>query len=198
MLLRLSYDIEDKMPVFPGNPNNITKEYHNLKKDGVETHTINLFTHNGTHIDLPRHYLDGVHGKDITCYNLCNFVYNNAHVVDFQKNLPLKNHKDLLIIRTHIDRGKDDYSYLTEEMAREIRKYDYRCIGVDTMSITNPKKKEIGEKVHKILFEKDIFIIEDMDLTFTNHYNIKKVFAIPLFIKGIEASPCTVFAEVDE
>lgn len=45
------------------------------------------------------------------------------------------------------------------------------------------------------LLSKGILIVEDMDLS-NLPKNIKRLFVIPIYIKGLDSTPCTVFAEV--
>jgi len=191
-IVKLSYDISEKDPIFTGNPKNKIELVNSLQKDGVETHMIHLFTHNGTHIDLPRHYIGG---KDITSYPINRFIFNRVQITDYY-NMKLENKKDLLLVRTSCKRHKKDYSYITTEMAEKISKYDYKCVGIDTLSIGSIKYKVEAKKTHSVLFKKGILILEDLDLRKLNRIP-KRVFAIPLFVKGIEASPTTVFAEVE-
>ena len=196
-MIRLSYDLTEDQPIFPGNPQNKIKKITSIGKQGYTTHVVELFTHNGTHIDLPMHYI--VDGKDITRYTIDDFIFHKPHILDISKQinaieeLSLEAGKDILLLHTGTKRNNRDCPHLTVEMAKEISTYDYKCVGIDCLSVTNPHYTIIGNKVHKMLLQNNIFILEDLNLN--NVVNLGKMYVIPLFIKGIEGSPCTVFAE---
>ncbi len=71
-----------------------------------------------------------------------------------------------------------------------------KAIGIDTISITAFQRKEEGRSAHKILLKKSnsgrpMLIIEDLNLSM-EYANFSRIFAIPIFIKGIDSAPCTV------
>ncbi len=72
-----------------------------------------------------------------------------------------------------------------------------RALAIDSLSFASPKNIKEGIEAHRILMnedDKDIFLIEDINLDF-NLKLIKKVYVIPLFVKGFDSAHCTVFAE---
>jgi kynurenine formamidase len=58
-----------------------------------------------------------------------------------------------------------------------------------------------GNEAHRILFGRDTehFIcgIEDMNLTDINPDKLRRVFALPLLVDGLDSSVITVLAELD-
>jgi len=192
--IKLSRDINTNNLIYPSNPRNVITQIDDYKTNGCKTHFLKLFTHNGTHIELPRHFIDGE--DDITKYPVDRFIFDNVQVTTLFP-MGLEKSKDLLLIKTNSERDNVVYPTLTPNVAEKICNYDYKCIGIDTISIGNINSKKESEEVHKLLFHNNILIIEDLDLS-NLHAMPKKVYAIPLFIDGIEASPCTVFAELEE
>jgi len=189
--IKISRDIVKNGGIYPENPKNKIIKINDRERDGFETHMLKLFTHNGTHIETPRHFIEG---EDITGYPIDSFVFDRVQITDYY-DMKLEKKKDLLLIKTGYKRNTKNYPYITLEMAEKIVQYDYRCVGTDMISIGNIGYKEESERVHKTFFEKEFLILEDLDLSDVEMAP-KKVFAIPLFVKDIEASPCTVFVEV--
>lgn len=207
MYIKLSYNITSQDPIFPGNPKNTIEEVHTIENHGVSTHKIHLFTHNGTHIDLPPHYLNIE--KEITEYDINDFIFKKPLLKEINvgagekitiNDLPYG--YDILLIKTNSNRKSKNYlnpPYIDEETAKYLTKFDYKCIGLDCISVTNPNFIEIGEKVHKILLKNQILILEDLNLSkLKKKDELTKIYSIPLFIKGMESSPCTVFVELKE
>ena len=208
MFIKLSYNLKNDDPVYVGNPKNEIKQINTIEKDGFNTHIVKLFTHNGTHIDLPPHYIRTK--KDVTSYNINDFIFDNIcfRKIDVCPGEKLQitnvdNMCNFLLIKTGMNRKSEDYlnpPYIDENTASYLVGHpNLKCIGIDALSIANPKHPDIGNKAHKILLNESIFIIEDMNLSTTkgNINKLNRIFSIPLFVKGAESFPCTVFGEVN-
>ncbi|HUC20715.1 MAG TPA: cyclase family protein, partial [Candidatus Polarisedimenticolaceae bacterium] len=59
MLIDLSVQLNEKTPVYPGDPETSIKPAGILDKDGFCDHYISMGTHVGTHMDAPMHMLEG-------------------------------------------------------------------------------------------------------------------------------------------
>ena len=81
------------------------------------------------------------------------------------------------------------------EAAEYLTNYNLKGIGFDFISLSSPLHREEGRKAHKILLFKGILIIEDMNLINLPR-EIKRLFVIPIYIKGLDSATCTVFAEL--
>ncbi len=66
-LIDLSVLLNEKAPVYPGDPKTVIKQAGALDKDGANDNYVSVGTHVGTHIDAPFHMLAG---KDFTVYAL--------------------------------------------------------------------------------------------------------------------------------
>ena len=116
---------------------------------------------------------------------------------------------DALLINTGFSKFRDENpSYyfketpgFTEEAAEYISQFkNIKCIGFDFISVENIiRNREKGYPIHHILLSREIpiILIEDMKLDDVIGKGIKRLFVIPIRIRGIEASPVTAFAEVD-
>ena len=71
-----------------------------------------------------------------------------------------------------------------------------RALGLDTVSLACMQHLEEGLEAHRVLLGgkgRRFLIIEDMDLDH-DLSQLKRVFALPLFIDGVDSAPCTVMA----
>jgi kynurenine formamidase len=75
-----------------------------------------------------------------------------------------------------------------------------KAIALDILSLASFSDPQDGELAHRYLLGKYnnrfICIIEDVDLTDLVSNNIMRVFALPLFIEGLDSSPVTMLAEL--
>ena len=188
------------------------------KGDTCNTFMLNLPNHMGTHIDCPNHFYAS--GKRISQYNINDFVFFKPAVLncpkkenelitvsDIESNVKKLKGKDILLLRTNFYRFRSDAKYakknpgIDPEAARFIRARltNIRCVGIDSISVSPYDKREMGRETHRIFFQNHSFrgrplcVIEDMNLS-GDLRNLKKVFVMPLFIKGIDSAPCTVLA----
>ena len=187
------------------------------KGDSCNTSVLIFPNHLGTHIDCPNHFFTS--GKKLSQYKIEEFIFSKPAILDCPKqenelitlddirgNLKKLKEKDILLLRTGFYRYRSSLKYAMKnpgigpEAARFIRKNltNVRCIGVDSISVSPYGNRKIGRETHRIFLQKRSFegqpvcIIEDMDLS-GNLMGLKKVFVAPLFIKGVDSAPCTVF-----
>ena len=167
-------------------------------------------------MDAPFHF--DPKGKPMSSYSIDNFVFNHPLLVnipkgdsefilkkDLEASAELIEAADLLLIKTGFQRFRtsDPNRYATRNpgMSPEGAKYiverfpNLRALALDMISLSPVQHREEGRISHKILLEgRDFFIIEDMNIS-AFPLNCTRVLAIPLYIEGIDSSPCTVFAE---
>ena len=138
--------------------------------------------------------------SSFNCFFICDIlVYRTWQI----KNC------DILLIRTGFGekRGELIYSnnnpWISPDAAQFIRScfIKLRAIGIDTISISSFKHIKAGETTHQVLLKKGdytsepLLIIEDLKLGILSN-NLRKLFAIPLFVDGVDSMPCTVFVEM--
>jgi len=217
--VKLSHDLSPQAPRFPGNPPVEIEPRHVLERDGCNTFQISFFNHNGTHVDGPWHYTS--YKKPLTEYPLEQFIFSSPYVLQaplapgefFGKNVVRDKERemiqsDILLLNTGHGkrRGQSDYlnsPIIDEELATWLRERcpRLRCLILDYISLTNPSKKELGERVHKILLnrgkdDKPIFVVEDGALSYLDcAQSLKQVFVVPWFIEGLDSLPCTIIGE---
>ncbi len=221
MYLRISYTCDSASPRFPGNPENQVRKTLSMDRgDACNAAEVVLFNHNGTHIDLPNHYHAG--GRRLAEFDISEFVFNSPVLVRVEAGegqgisiaaLQTSRERiekcDLLLLRTGFGHQRPlpeytDNPYLTREAARFLRSMEgLRAIGIDFLSIANPRFQELGHEVHRILLSdspdgRPLMIIEDLDLSRDGIISrFRRVFAIPLFVEEVDGMPCTVFGEYE-
>ena len=73
---------------------------------------------------------------------------------------------------------------------------------MDWISLASPLDIKDGHKAHQILLGTEgnapILIIEDLDLRGLDNESLETVFALPLFVEGIDSAPVTVVVKMKE
>ena len=218
---RISYMLTGREVVFPGNPPvEFVQTLSMSQGDSCNAWALRLFNHNGTHLDFPNHYRR--EGRKVSEYSIDELVFDRPYLVDVPrgedesidaetlKGLPGRAYEsDLLLLRTGFGqrRGDSDYlfgPYLTRDAGTYLRMAfpHLRCLGLDCLSATNPRHREAGEELHRILLSeepdgKPVHILEDVDLGSRELIaGFRRVFVVPLFAEEVDGTPCTVFGEV--
>ncbi|MEM3715359.1 MAG: cyclase family protein [Nitrososphaeria archaeon] len=182
------------------------------------TSILEMGLHTGTHIDFPFH-IDS-NGFKLDDFVINDFIFCKPFFIEIIKNDLEKILKeelvyyesnlrecDLLFIYTGFSRYRfsDPERYemkqpdISIEAARYITSFNnIKCIAIDTISIENLDRARPNFTVHKILLcNRKFFIIEDANLEPLKNNFLKKVYAIPLWLLGVEATPVTILAEVE-
>jgi arylformamidase len=200
MLIDLSVPLNEKTPVYPGDPDTKIETAGVLANDGYNDHYISIGTHVGTHIDAPLHMLEG--GVSLDKLPIEQFVGNGRLVevvgTDFKDVTSADIQEgDIVLFRTgmsdkyHEPVYFEDYPAMSEEDAKYLVEAKVKMVGVDTCSVDN----QDGFPIHKILLASNVLIIEN--LTNLNQLTGKnfKVYALPLNLQ-IDGSPARVIAEI--
>ncbi len=207
----LSHKISKQNPVYGGRDLPVViKKVKSIKKgDSCNTMFWSFSNHIGTHIDAPLHFINK--GKSICEFKPGDLIFTKVKLITL-KNIPcgymitsddLKEvgDCDLLLIKTRfeIHRNKavywKDSVYLSSELAEWLKKKcpSLRNVGIDCISISNLKRREIGRQAHKAFLGRGILLIEDMKLNDLGD-DPDMVIAAPILVEGADASPCTVLA----
>lgn len=200
MIIDLTMPIDEKTPVFPGDPKQEITQNATIEKDGWNEKRLTFNSHFGTHIDAPFHML--ANGKKLDELPLEKFI-GKAVVIDVrgQKEIApdLKGVKkdDIVFFRTdHIKKAysKDFFKanpVITEETAKLLIQKGVKVVGLDSYTPDNDPYK-----IHKLFFKHDILIIENL-------INLDKLkqkrfdcYIMPLKIRRADGAPCRVFALV--
>lgn len=220
MLRLISHAFSKDTPVYRYSPPIVIYGHRLIERgDKFNNYRLELWNHHGTHIDGPNH----IHRewKRLCEFPIDYFVFERPLLIDLKATdnelisaealrdaLGDARDPDLLLIRTgwteirkedpgrFVNRnpglGSAAARYLLQRLPR------VRAIGIDTFSVGAMEHFDEEVEAHRILLDPatgDRVIIEDLNLPMDLE-PLRKVWAIPLYVEGIDSSWCTAFAEV--
>ncbi|MEM8862330.1 MAG: cyclase family protein [Chloroflexota bacterium] len=180
------------------------------KVEGYNTTDLLLYSHSGTHLDAPLHFLDDGATLDTMPLEKC---VGPAMVIDLTHKAPnsLITVEDLahvadqiqaqsrVLLRTDWDSKADDPEYRTSfprislELAEWLAEKEIWLIGLEHPSVASLQDKEELTAVHQALLKKEIVIVESLA-------NLRKLpphvtfIALPLKVKDGDGSPVRAIA----
>ncbi len=186
------------------------------KGDSCNTSLLKLPSHAGTHVDAPLHFIED--GMAIEEYAAEDWIFQNPILVfvDPEKgglikpdDLNIKKNKktDMILFCTSFEKFRHDEIFWKENPGIAPETADYlldqcpnlKAIGMNFISISSFKHRDVGRLSHKAFLGKGIRIIEDMHLLALQPGDvIKNVMVLPLRFKAGDGSPCTVIAKREE
>jgi arylformamidase len=189
--------LEDKMPVYPGDPYFESKAFHSIAAgDQVNLTKLCLGSHSGTHIDAPSHFYQN--GQTVDQLSLTD-LSGLARVIDvgLAKSITaeilaqhdIEKGERLLLKTTNsrlpLDKFYRNYVYLEEEAAAYLVKRSVKLIGIDYLSVGKFKS---GSQVHQLLLGAGVIIIEGLRLAKVNPGTYLLI-CLPLKLRGIDGAP---------
>ena len=191
----LSHEIKNEMPVYPGDKEvNLIKEKDYIEA-GYNSFSIATEMHAGTHIDAPLHMQENK--SYISDYPIERFIGNVALLdVRGEKIIDVKDEyyinikeNDIVLLFTGWDNfyGKEEYytehPVVSRELAELLIKKKIKMLGMDM-----PSPDRDNYEIHNVLFENDIFLLENLTNLNKLLYNEEiQLFAQPLKVQS-EAS----------
>jgi len=224
MFIEMAYPFCPDAPVFPGSPHDEFIPHSRMSEGGeCNTTTMNHFLHNGTHVDAPFHFDDK--GKTIDQIPIEDFYYTKPLVVqkmlskgellqpeDIEAYGSFLYEADILLLCTgyhalRIDHDvyMDDFPTLSVEAAKLIRTklLNIKAVAIDTISIESCRLgPQHNFPVHKTMLNSKLYrtrpvlIFEDVNIGSILMRQITRIFAFPLRLTGLDASPVSIVAEV--
>lgn len=175
-IIDLTLPIYDQAPSFPGDPECRIEKLLDINHAGYNLTSLSFSAHQGTHIDLPRHFSrDGVCTAAISleqCMGQALKADLSSHSPE-QKTVisQLENLKneikagDILLIETGWDEFYGQKKYYTDfpgisiELANWLVDKKIKLLGIDMPNLNSGS--EYAE-IHKILLQNDILIVEGL------------------------------------
>lgn len=189
-LIDLTQTIVNGLPVYPGDNETKLQQVKFLKKDGYNSHKLEISVHAGTHMDSPMHFLDT--NRYISEWPLESFIGEGCLLdVRGQKEIDYKEEYaylvkegSIVLLYSGFDRlfGQkeyyDNHPVLTMRFAEFLAEKKVKIVCLDFIS---PDRYPFD--IHTKLFSNNIFIIENL----TNLVELQKlssfeVMAFPLKI----------------
>ena len=215
----LSHPVTLDAPNWPGAPGLILRPLHQIARgDVANTHVVEIYSHYGTHVDGPYHF--NPHGARLSGLALGDFIYSHPAVLDLALDdnqligaadidaAEVDRDADLLIIRSGFEQHRTDRNrYETRgpgfsaAAARALRDTFslLRGLAIDWLSLAAFGGGDEGVEAHRELLgraqgDRAILIYEDVRVSALGGHRPSEVIALPLFIEGLEGSPCTILA----
>ncbi len=168
--------LSETMPIYAGDPVvNFSAAKSIARGDSANVSQIALGVHSGTHVDAPNHFIDGtrrVHELDpAKLVGPCRVVgvpdavmaIEPQHVgnIDGVERVLFKTRNSAFWAEPELGFRKD-FTYLVPETAKLLADAGVVLVGIDYLSIE--KSGSPGHPVHVALLEKEIVILEGLDL----------------------------------
>ena len=168
--------ISEDVPIYKGDPGVEVAPFKSIAGgDSANVSQISFGVHTGTHVDAPNHFVEGgkrVHEIDPTkLIGPCRVIGIDESVVAIEpEDVGDINGLERVLFKTRNsqfwsepERGfRSDFSYLTPATAKLLVEKGVVLVGIDYLSIE--KSGSPGHPVHVTLLEKEIVILEGLDL----------------------------------
>lgn len=198
-IIDISPMITSDMPVFPGDTpfsRNVLMDYKS--GDHLALSTINTTVHLGSHTDAPYHYHSGgrtIEQQDLRRYlgpvHLVDVTHINdgAICVEDVRNLEITHSKILFKSNSFPHEGpwQNEFACLSPELINYLSSKGINTVGIDTPSVDAATSKDLP--CHQTIYQHDMTILEGLDLRQVNASKTYDLIALPLKIKGGDASP---------
>ena len=185
-----------------------------IAKEGWNATTLELYSHCGTHMDAPFHFVDGAATIDEQDLRVC---VGSALVIDLTQNGTLSDgelitvehlesyHSQItagsrLLLRTDWYKryGTDEYRDALPRISIELAKWlvDRRVtmIGVEPPSVADVNAISELTDVHQVLFRGGVLIVEGLANLDQISKSVVQFIALPMKIAGGDGSPVRAIA----
>ena len=173
----VSVTVRDGMPHWPDNPPIVLERVLDTERGDVcNVSHLAMGVHSGTHMDGPVHFIHGAGGLDEMPLTA---TMGEARVIEIDDPGEitageLRKHRlqpgERVLFRTsnsdrcwHSSSFVEDFVGLSEQAAAYLAETGVRTVGIDYLSIGGYHAD--GAKIHKILLQAGIWIIEGLDLS---------------------------------
>lgn len=209
----LSHVLSPRTPAYGGGQGlDIETTRSIVSGDSSNSVTLRFSNHMGTHVDAPRHFV--ADGKTVDAYDADDWIFTKVFVADIPVDegavvdipqvkaaLATCEDADLLLLRTGFQsrRGADSYWAASPGFDPGLCAYlrgrlpSLSAVGMDTISISSMKHREMGRAVHREFLGTGVRIFEDMALANAPAAgNLEQVIAMPLRFESADGAPCTI------
>lgn len=201
MIIDLTMEITNMMPVYPGDDLVKLQETRNFDKDGYCNHRLETGMHIGTHLDGPMHMTDSeLYISDVKLDNLIGkgILINckNTDKIDYEnKYEELIDERCIVLINTgysnnfHSENYFKGHPVITEAFAELLIRKKVKAVCVDL-----PSPDRYPFDIHKKLLNRGIFIGENLvNLDKLESLMDFEIFIVPLNIRA-DGAMARIFA----
>jgi kynurenine formamidase len=204
-IVDLTHDLHSRMPGVK------IDSKHIIKKHAWNTTTLHLYSHAGTHMDSPKHFINSGNAIDKIALEKC---VGPARVIDLRYIKPQEsitaNHLkpyadkiaagDRILLKTgwsaHIDLPdyRSHFPTISLSLAKWFSKKKIALIGVEPPSVADLNNTKDTIAVHKVLLKAEIVIVEGLNNLGALKTDLVTLIALSLKVKGGDGSPARVIA----
>lgn len=198
----VSVGLIDGGVVYPGNPEiRITAHQAIARGDGANVSALAFGSHTGTHVDAPRHFVEG--GQPVDEIPLERFIgpavllafpddlmaVDVGHLRAAERELNghrrvlLRTRNSALLARREFVR---DYTYLTPDAAAYLVDCGVDLVGVDYFSVEQFRSGH--HRTHHTLLEAGVVIVEGLALLEPSP-GVYDFYCLPLKLTGLDGAP---------
>lgn len=183
--------------------------------EGWNATTLNIYSHCGTHMDAPLHFLDGGRTIDQQDLNVC---MGSAMVIDLSNISPrelitpehfvawsddIKKGSRLLLRTDWYQRAgtasyRDELPRISAELARWLVEREVALLGVEPPSVADVNEINELTEVHEILLKGDVTIVEGLANLDQLHLPFVQLIVLPLKVSGGDGSPVRAVAILND
>ena len=214
--------MDEHQPNWPGAPGLTVRPRERIAAgDIANTNVIEIYSHYGTHVDVPWHFVDS--GRTLSDLPADAWVFDRPALLDLPlapdeliaghhlraRSEEIRGH-DLLLIGSGHERHRADHEMYEHhgpgwsvDGARTLRAEfpEVRAVALDWLSLCAVQHVEEGIGAHRVLLADGdgtyVLIFEDVRISALAGRTPSRVYALPLLIGGLDGAPCTILAEVD-
>jgi arylformamidase len=196
----VSVTVKHGMPHWPDNPGIVLERFMDLRRgDDYNATFLSMGVHSGTHMDGPIHFIHGASGLDDMPLSA---TIGEARVIEIADPREitaqeLRQHDlrsgDRVLFRTsnsprcwQADKFVEDFVHITQQAAMHLAETGILTVGVDYLSVGGFRSD--GAKVHKILLDAGIWIIEGLDLSDVSGGRYEMI-CLPVKLHGSDGAP---------
>jgi arylformamidase len=196
----VSVTVRHGMPHWPDNPPIVLERVLDTGRgDPCNVSHLAMGVHTGTHMDAPVHFIHGAGGLDEMPLTA---TMGEARVIEIDDPREitageLRRHDlrpgERVLFRTlnstrcwRSDRFVEDFVALSEQAALHLAETRVRAVGVDYLSVGGYHAD--GARIHKILLEAGIWIIEGLDLSPVTGGRYEMI-CLPVKLHGSDGAP---------
>lgn len=168
--------ISSDMPIYKGDPAAAVESFKAIARgDTANVSSIRFGVHSGTHVDAPNHFIEGtkrVHELDLEkLIGPCRVIEVGTDVLEIEpEHVGDISGIERVIFKTRnsefwstLGNGfRKDFTYITPDTAKLLVEHSIKLVGIDYLSIE--RSGGPGKPVHVALLEKEIVILEGLDL----------------------------------
>ena len=168
--------LSENVPVYEGDPTVQIEAAHQIAKgDAANVSRLCCGAHTATHVDAPAHFIEGARRVDELdlekLIGVCRVVEidKSAMAVEAAHVENLENVERVLFKTRNSDFWNDtsqgfrkDFTYIAPDAAKALVDLGVKLVGIDYLSVERFGSEDFA--AHKTLLEKEVVIIEGLDL----------------------------------